>query len=418
MTAQGFVRGFAALPLLVALAARADDNKAPVISDPQASQKSGRVTVGARITDETGVLQALVFWRKVGDSSYEQVNLVKVSGDQFSATFDSKGADDIEYYLQAIDELGNGPSKLGDARSPQSLSSGRKSAPARVARRGGGTKKPKAAEEKPAEEEKAAEEVAGPPVIEHAQPDAQPEGQTYSLEAKITGGGIAKAVGWFRMMGKAKFDNQIPLAKGEGDEWKLEIPDKLAKGTIEYILVAQNTKGQKTQQGNGAPNKPFQLAFKKEEAKEEKAEAKEEAKEEKKEEKPAAEEVFSFAHKILLRTPPGAKISIRAQATPQTEADAPTKMQVLWRGGDEKDQSTDLAADESGGIGGFQGQLPAPAGEGALYYQVVACNKGKCAIDTGSKKSWHSVAVSNDGDAKPPKDIEAVSEMAPAGLPE
>ena len=49
---------------------------------------------------------------------------------------------------------------------------------------------------------------------------------------------------------------------------------------------------------------------------------------------------------------------------------------------------------------------------------MVACNKDKCAVDTGSKKAWHGVAVSNDGDAKPPEPIDAVSSKAPANLPE
>ena len=119
-----------------------------------------------------------------------------------------------------------------------------------------------------------------------------------------------------------------------------------------------------------------------------------------------------------MRTSPGVNITIRAQVTPDKEENAPSKMVVLLRDAAGTDKAIDLQPDDSGGIGGFQGQIPAQ-GEGALYYQVVACNKAnKCGVDTGSKKSWHPVAVSNDAEAKLPDSIDAVSSKAPAGLPE
>ena len=396
---------------LLSTAARAEDTKPPVISNVNASAKGGKVNVTAKISDETGVLEAKVFYRKPGDSKYEETRLIAKGGDDFAASF-SFGAN-VEYYLTAIDELGNGPAKYGDANSPKTIGKGGGQMVAsddtpKKQRRGrrGKKKEPESQpaqappEEKPAETaaaEPAAEGDKPAPVIEHEKPVDPKEGEPVKLTVKVTGNKIAdgKGVAYVRNKGDAKWKATVKLANTEGDTWQVEVPAALAKGTLEYIFSFTDEKKQRTVQGDGAPDKPYSVEFK----------------------GAKGDELYLFAHKPVVRISPGANLNIRAQATPGKEEDAPSKMMVLLRDAAGADKAIDLAADESGGIGGFAGAIPAPS-EGALYYQVVACKADKCGVDTGSKKAWHAVLVSNDGDAKLPEPIDAVSSKAPAGLPE
>ncbi len=402
---------------LFAQQARAEDTRPPVISEVNASKKGSQITVTAKITDETGVLQAEVHYRPQGGGSEDKAPLTSKGDDKFTATFTPSGA--IEYQVWAVDELGNGPAKYPSASSWEAV--GKKSDGAVASnkaprRHRGKHRKAEAAAEtpadsgaaaktdeaKPAEETAAAEEKKGPPTVEHEKPTDAKEGEALALKVKITGNTITQAVTWFRKQGQAKFTTKIPLEKKDGDDYEGTIPAGVAKGTIEYVFIVADDKGQKTTQGDGGPGKAFQVTFGKASA----AVA-----------GGASGGPFTFAHKAAVRASPGINMNIRVQATPEAEDGAPDKAMLLYRGKDGGDQVVDLAADESGGIGGFSGQIPAPA-DGALYYQIVACKGDKCGVDTGSKKSWHAVAVSNDGDAKAPDAIDAVSSKAPASLPE
>src|SRR5205085_6183530 len=101
----------AALLAFAATAARAEDTRPPAISDVSAAHKGGKVTVSAKITDETGVLQAQCHYRdQTRGGSYELAPLNSKGDDQWQCEFPVSGGT-IEYYLTAIDELGNGPSK-------------------------------------------------------------------------------------------------------------------------------------------------------------------------------------------------------------------------------------------------------------------------------------------------------------------
>ena len=78
-----------------------------------------------------------------------------------------------------------------------------------------------------------------------------------------------------------------------------------------------------------------------------------------------------------------------------------------------------MAADPSGGLGGYGASI-APQFDGTvIYYQVVACaaDGSRCAIDTGGKKKWNPLVVSA-APAEPPPPLEAASTKAPTGLPE
>jgi hypothetical protein len=373
-------------------------------------------------------------WKQQGaGGSYESVPLTSKGNDIYTGSFAASGT--IEYFVQAVDELGNGPSKSqvstlhvsgkagGEAvasnepkkrrgrgkrkkAATEETAAPAESAPADS---GGGEAKaeePAKTEAAPAEEAKA--EDKGPPVVEHEKPTDAKEGEALTLKVKVTGNTITQSLAWFRKAGEGKFSTKIPLEHKDGDDYEATIPAEVAKGTIEYVFIVADAKGQKTTQGDGGPGKAFQVSF----GKGGEASAKAETGGEK-----ASGGAFVFAHKAWVHGSPGVGLSLRVQATPDSEDNAPDKAMVIYRGKDGGDAVADLAADESGGIGGFAGTIPAPA-EGALYYQIVACKGTKCGVDTGSKKAWHGVAVSNDADAKAPEALDAASDKAPAGLPE
>src|SRR4051812_21347303 len=102
--------------LLAGFAARAEDTKAPAISDVKAAAKGGRVSVEARITDETGVLSAICHHRGPG-GRFEDSPMTKDDYDDvFKVSF--PGGADTEYWIEASDLLGNGPSMHGSQGKP------------------------------------------------------------------------------------------------------------------------------------------------------------------------------------------------------------------------------------------------------------------------------------------------------------
>ena len=108
------------------------------------------------------------------------------------------------------------------------------------------------------------------------------------------------------------------------------------------------------------------------------------------------------------------------QVVPPTDnGEMPDRVAVLWRGNDAQDQLTDMVRDDTGGWGGFKAELP-PQEEGALFFQIVACDATttRCGVDTGSKRKWHGTAVASQAGAAKPLPLDAVSTKAPPSLPE
>jgi hypothetical protein len=409
---------FAAFVLLAATA-RADDTKPPAISDVKASVKGGLVYVEARITDETGVLSAIVHHRGAA-GKVEETQLVKNEYDDiFKASF--PGGSETEYWIESSDLLGNGPSTYGtsskaiavggkpakDAGSPVAS---KEPPPKKVAR---APKKVETAQtnDRPATEPQPTSrraphvaKAAEPPVIEHRQPGAQaPEGRDFTVRMKIKSDSpVAVAILQSKAPGAGTFNN-TPLTHTEGDNYEAVIPSAQAKGSVEYFIAAKNQAGLMTRQGNGDAKTPYQVAFKPA------ATAPD---------KPAGP--YQFAHLPLYRVQPSRPIVVRAQIVASAEGgEVPDHVAVLWRGNDMQDQFTEMVPDPSGGYGGFKAELPAQD-EGGLYYQIVACDSAaaRCGDDTGSKRRWHSAAVSPQPGGAQPMPIDVPSSKAPPALPE
>src|SRR5215469_16838669 len=216
---------------LFAVPALADDTRPPQISDVKASHKGGKVTVEARITDETGVLSAIVHHRTPG-GRVEDSNMAKNDYDDvFKATF--SGGGDTEYWIESTDLLGNGPSTYGTSSKPYAL--GGKSSGKAVASAAPKEEAPAQEEAAPAQEEPRPREhhhvarAASAPVIEHRKPSIQPpDGRDFTLRMKIKSESpVAVAIL------QAKPGGVIPLKKVEGESYEVQIPAASAHGTVE-----------------------------------------------------------------------------------------------------------------------------------------------------------------------------------------
>lgn len=401
--------------LLAPLAALADDTKPPSITDVKPSVKGSSVTVEAKITDETGVMGATVHHRSKG-GKVEDTNMVKNEYDDvFKATF--PGGPDTEFWIDSSDILGNGPSTYGSSSKPMTASGKAAKAPAAVAAR---EPEPKPAKEPRPEPEpkpepaepthhrgggghKQAKAAAEPPEIEHRKASAQPpEGQDFTVRAKIhSSSSVQVAAIQYRAQGSTTWTNGA-LSHTDGDSYEGKIPAAAAKGTVEYILAARNESGQ-THQGDGDAKTPYTLTFKGAGAAAAAASAEKGG--------------WTFSHWPVVRVDANQPLLVRAQVAAD-DGSVPEKAIVLYRGNDGQDMSVDMSPDANGGLGGFKAELPAQA-DGAIYYQVVACDNGsaKCVVDTGSKKKWHGTAVGPKG-SEPPLPLSATSSKAPSALSE
>lgn len=111
---------FAAL-FAVTTAARADDTAAPVIEHTPIKfthQGDKFIQVFAKITDESKFFPQ-VFYRYGAGEYQKPLDMKPVKGrkGEFGANIPVKG-DVAEYYIEAYDELGNGPGRSGDPDKP------------------------------------------------------------------------------------------------------------------------------------------------------------------------------------------------------------------------------------------------------------------------------------------------------------
>jgi hypothetical protein len=366
--------------------------------------------------------------------------------DVHKATFPGSG--DTEYWLEASDLLGNGPSTYGSSGKPYAASGkpGKpgtavaqkeppppppekkqppppppqeevKKEPRERKHRDAPPPKeepPPQAREEPKEEpppERKVAKAVTAPVIEHRAPRAQPpEGREFTVRIKIhSESPVAVAILQSKNQGATGFVN-TPLTHTEGDSWEGKIGPEQAKGSVEYFIAAKNQAGLMARKGDTDDNKtPYSITFKGSSA----AVAASTAAT-----APAAGP-FGFTHNAPFRVLPGKPIVIRAQVVPAGDGEMPDRVAVLFRGNDAQDQIIDMVPDSTGGWGGFKAELPAQD-EGAVFYQVVACDAGaaKCGVDTGSKRKWHAAAVAAQPGGAQPLPLDTVSQRAPPSLPE
>jgi len=417
-----------AVPLLcLSSAAFADDTRPPSITEIKATVKGSEVKVEARITDETGVLSATCHHRGKGFAMEDTPMTKNDYDDIFKVSF--PGDANTEFSIDSTDLLGNATPSMkpitAGGKKPGAVASNDK--PQREPR----PPPQEALPERPHTEHHQAggthaASASKKPIIEHRKPGAAlTDGQEATLRMKIHGDSpIVTALIYTRPTGTSGFKDSVPVTRVEGDSWEAKIPAALAHGTLEYLIAAKDANGNQLNQGEGPPGsaaKWFSVTFKGASG----AEAAQ-----------MPEQLFVFTHQPLVRAAPGKPIVMRAQILPLKSAKAvaainpddkaeptlpdepdPEKIVVLWRDNDGNDQATDMTIDKTGGLGGYKAELP-PQNEGAIYYQLVACDGAfKCAVDTYGAKKWHPVLVSATAGASPPP-FEHASTRAPAKLPE
>jgi len=403
--------GFGALCL--AAGARADDTTPPQISDVRAGVRGNQVQVEARITDETGVLSATCHHRAPGGRVEASPMVKNELDDTFRVSF--PGGPETEYWIEASDLLGNGPSTYGSAA--KAFVVGGKAAPdSSVAKAEPPPRKAARAQREPKPQPQPVAKASEPPAIQHGKVRAPPpEGRDYTVRTKIVSDSpVAVAVLQSRPQGTATFTN-TPLSRTEGDTWEAQIPAAMARGTVEYFIAAKNQAGQMTRQGDGDAKTPYTLTFKSAGATSTPTGSAAPAVASGRSSGP-----FVFTDDPPARVAPGRPILVRVQVVPPTDnGEMPDRVAVLWRGNDAQDQLTDMVRDETGGWGGFKAELP-PQEEGALFFQIVACDATttRCGVDTGSKRKWHATAVASQAGARRPLPLDAVSTKAPPSLPE
>ena len=117
----------AMLAFVLAAPARAADTAPPVIEHTpvtNAPPGSKWVPIFAKVTDESKFFPQVFF--RYGPGDYQKpldMKAVKGQKSQFGANVPVKG-DVMEYYLEAYDELGNGPARSGDPEKPWRVETG------------------------------------------------------------------------------------------------------------------------------------------------------------------------------------------------------------------------------------------------------------------------------------------------------
>lgn len=102
--------------------AQASDFEAPVIRHtPVASATKGEtVSVSARMEDASEIFAPTLYYRFAGDSDYDALAM-PMRGDSYVARVEASRTSDIEYWIEAYDEYGNGPTRDGGPGRPHRI---------------------------------------------------------------------------------------------------------------------------------------------------------------------------------------------------------------------------------------------------------------------------------------------------------
>lgn len=118
--AAGFI---AVLGGLFAAPAMAADTSPPVITHvPVAHAPEGQaISIRARIEDQGEIFAPSVYVRPVGAKEFDNIAMRKVL-DAYEAIIRAEQVDgDLEYFIEAFDEVGNGPAREGSPELPKRI---------------------------------------------------------------------------------------------------------------------------------------------------------------------------------------------------------------------------------------------------------------------------------------------------------
>lgn len=197
------------------------------------------VVVSAEIVDPEGVFEPKLYFRAIGDTKYLSNAMVPSGGtDLFRGEIPSTAVTGpMEYYVEAFDKEGNGPSRSAPPARPHRVFVG-------PPEQAGGVDRA----------------VKTGPAIVHVVVERAPKSRSIPIEASFRGtSGVFNAVVYFRRIGSASFTPlsmaELPLSAVESvpkdvilgtagtGRYVAEIPTAFTTGDVEYYLEAMDAQG-------------------------------------------------------------------------------------------------------------------------------------------------------------------------------
>jgi len=207
------------------------------------------LTIAAHAIDANGVFGPILSVRKkgLGAGDYVPIKMTpsKIVPGDYSVDVPAAltNVDALEYYIEAWDIAGNGPSRAGSAEQPIAVSLEEdKKVAAAPALPTTVTIKPKGA----------------PPAITHAALTQALKGKPVEINARLVGDtGVQGAVVMFRHAGEKEY-KALPMGNIGGDDYTATIPAAMTTSDIEYYVEAFDQYGNGPAR-SGAPNVPYAL---------------------------------------------------------------------------------------------------------------------------------------------------------------
>jgi hypothetical protein len=227
-----------------------DDGEPPQLAhqSPAPGIRGKPLNVAAHATDANGVFGPVLYVRKkgMGPGDYVQLKMVasKIVPGDYAVDVPPAltNVEALEYYIEAWDMAGNGPSRAGSAEQPLLVSVEEEkkvafpSAPTNV------TIKPKGA----------------PPAITHAALTQALRGKPVEINARLVGDtGVQDAAVMFRHVGEKDY-KALPMGNIGGDDYTATIPAAMTTSDLEYYVEAFDRFGNGPAR-SGAPNVPYVL---------------------------------------------------------------------------------------------------------------------------------------------------------------
>jgi len=227
-----------------------DDGEPPQFAHqaPAPGVRGKPLNVAAHATDANGVFGPVLYVRKkgMGAGDYVQLKMIasKIVPGDYAVDVPAAltNVEALEYYIEAWDMAGNGPSSVGSAEQPLSVSVEEEkkvafpSAPTNV------TIKPKGA----------------PPAITHAALTQAIRGKPVEINARLVGNtGVQDAAVMFRHVGEKDY-KALPMGNIGADDYTATIPAAMTTSDLEYYVEAFDRFGNGPAR-SGAPNVPYVL---------------------------------------------------------------------------------------------------------------------------------------------------------------